>query len=58
MMPAGNLPPPPNILNLGPRNILNLPMPMRWLNEVFKINYKDHALVTLWECPEAWCPKT
>ena len=27
-VPAGNLTPPPNILNLGPPNILNLPTPL------------------------------
>ena len=29
-----------------------------WLDEVFKINYKDHALVMLLESPAARCRKT
>ena len=28
-----------------------------WLDEVFKISYKDHALVMLWETLAARCPK-
>ena len=28
-----------------------------WLDEVFKIKYKDHALVLLKETPAAGCPK-
>ena len=28
-----------------------------WLDEVFKINYNDHALVLLKETPAAGCPK-